>query len=392
MRLHNGHILGATAFLIAPVAVIVPLFLSTFLIMAACGAGYVRYVRDRSRHAPPLPLVGLVAALVAICAASLIWGLDPKSAAGKLAIVIVLMVAGLVVVDASLALSVEERRKLCQFLIGGFALGLAILVLERLGGAPIRHSQHSGWNNWHEIMLTFNRGSTVLAIAVWPAMLALERLCRPCGLILWIISGAVVASLLSGAAKLALVLGLCAFAASYALPRIAPRALASAVAVLVLTAPLLPRLLPPAPELKSYADMVSRSGYHRLLIWSFTAEKIAERPAFGWGFDSSRRIAGGEAKLDEYEAALPLHPHNAALQVWLELGASGGIIAAVLLGWVVLRLERIERRLERAVAAGAIIAALTIAFLSYGIWQSWWLGALWLGAGTTIAVAHGPRR
>ena len=32
---------------------------------------------------------------------------------------------------------------------------------------------------------------------------------------------------------------------------------------------------------------------HRLLIWDFTLNRIAERPLFGWGLDTSRAIPGG---------------------------------------------------------------------------------------------------
>ena len=33
-------------------------------------------------------------------------------------------------------------------------------------------------------------------------------------------------------------------------------------------------------------------------------------------------------------ATLPLHPHNAALQVWLELGLPGAALMALLLSWL----------------------------------------------------------
>jgi O-antigen ligase len=79
---------------------------------------------------------------------------------------------------------------------------------------------------------------------------------------------------------------------------------------------------------------------------------------------------------------MPLHPHNAALQIWLE---AGGIGAALTSLFVLLALSTAARRwpLSRPGAAASLsfaVAALLIAGLSYGIWQTWWLATLWLGA------------
>jgi O-antigen ligase len=74
---------------------------------------------------------------------------------------------------------------------------------------------------------------------------------------------------------------------------------------------------------------------------------------------------------------MPLHPHNAALQVWLELGAPGAALFALLVALVWGALARAEWPPLFAAAAGA---SLTVAFVgcfaTYGIWQEWWLGTL----------------
>ena len=41
-------------------------------------------------------------------------------------------------------------------------------------------------------------------------------------------------------------------------------------------------------------------------------------------------------------------------------------------------------------ATAALVAALVFAFLSYGIWQNWWLATLALGAMTVRAALPGP--
>jgi len=119
---------------------------------------------------------------------------------------------------------------------------------------------------------------------------------------------------------------------------------------------------------------VQLSWDERLDIWSFAAAKIVEKPWTGWGLDASRTFG----------SAISLHTHDAALQVWLELGAVGAVIAAAFWIGVWSLIEGLARRdrTAAAAAAGAAVAYLAIGGLSFGVWQEWWLG---LGAMAAVA-------
>ncbi|MEJ0067893.1 MAG: hypothetical protein WDO24_03180 [Pseudomonadota bacterium] len=69
---------------------------------------------------------------------------------------------------------------------------------------------------------------------------------------------------------------------------------------------------------------------------------------------------------------MPLHPHNGALQVWLELGAVGALVGALIALVVLSRLtpDRLAPA-ERAVGLATFATAAVELSLSYGIWQSW---------------------
>ncbi len=85
--------------------------------------------------------------------------------------------------------------------------------------------------------------------------------------------------------------------------------------------------------------------------------------------------------------ALPLHPHNASLQLWLELGLPGAALGAVLIGGIMIRIGRMATaRIDKAASAALVLGIATIGNLGYGAWQSWWLAAIWLSAGF-MAVA-----
>jgi len=110
-------------------------------------------------------------------------------------------------------------------------------------------------------------------------------------------------------------------------------------------------------------------------------QKIDEKPILGWGLDSSRAIPGGRDLSDAYGERLSLHPHNAALQLRLELGLPGLLLALALLLWIVWVPGRDPKR--GPMVLGVTTAATTIALMSYGIWQSWWIAALCLAAALT---------
>ena len=115
-----------------------------------------------------------------------------------------------------------------------------------------------------------------------------------------------------------------------------------------------------------------------------------DRPILGWGIDTARSLPGGKIQVTIARPAaqgettgpsaesgseppltvelLPLHPHNAALQVWVELGAVGAVLAMALVVLTVSRVGRLSRqKVDRAAALSFISAAFVIAYFGYGI-------------------------
>jgi O-antigen ligase len=181
------------------------------------------------------------------------------------------------------------------------------------------------------------------------------------------------------AAKTALAMSLPVMGLLYCWRGPAARLAAILSVIGILTAPLTLPALGRLPEVLATADAIKGSAWHRLLIWSFAGERIAERPLLGWGLDASRAIPGGTEEIRPGMKQLPLHPHNAALQLWLELGIPGALLSAFFVGWLWLRLGAAAwPRLYAAAAGGSLIAALVTASGAYGIWQEWWLGTLGL--------------
>lgn len=117
-------------------------------------------------------------------------------------------------------------------------------------------------------------------------------------------------------------------------------------------------------------EHVPNSWDARLNIWAFAANQIQVHAIRGWGIDASRTFG----------PAIPLHTHDAAMQLWLELGAIGAALAGVFFSWIAYRILDVadESREDAAMAAGALVTYVVIGGLSFGVWQEWWLaqGAL----------------
>jgi O-antigen ligase len=142
------------------------------------------------------------------------------------------------------------------------------------------------------------------------------------------------------------------------------------------------------------------SAQHRLTIWRFVSEKIMEKPLTGWGLDASRAMPGGKDKIHLHVKQcqspcyyvgerLPLHPHNLALQLWLELGLPGAALGAIAI-FGLFRAIAIQpiTRWDRALLTAQSSAGLVISGLSYGAWQAWWLSSLALAGALSVCMLN----
>ena len=91
-----------------------------------------------------------------------------------------------------------------------------------------------------------------------------------------------------------------------------------------------------------------------------------------------------DPKREMYGELLPLHSHNFALQILMETGLVGYIIFLMLVYSVLSKADRTLRvsLLERVFLIKILLITITLWYLNYGAWTSWWLHQL----GFTIAM------
>jgi O-antigen ligase len=127
----------------------------------------------------------------------------------------------------------------------------------------------------------------------------------------------------------------------------------------------------------------------RMEIWDFVSRRALENPVLGFGAEATRALSFDNAEI-YHKTSRALHPHNFALQLWIEFGVIGVGIAAFFLTDLLRCLRRLEIRHARFLLP-LLAACLSVALTSYGLWQSWWIGTLSLLAGTAaVVMKDGP--
>lgn len=379
--------MGPLVFLVPALTLFVPLSLATLLPVLALLAVICRVVSGTPHFRLNTSFALIVAAIMAAAAASAVWSIHPELTWDKFPRTAVIAVVGTVLLAAMRGFEPAQDRAILKAFLAGIALVFLLIVAGRvIGEILIRADTMEGSVN--NFLNNFNRPLSLLSIMIWPAAVILTDRRPVYGVMAVVACLALFATFQTGAATAAVAFGAIVFAAVYIAPRIMAPLTAALLGFSVLLAPTIDDILPPPKDLFEQLSL-PRSAYHRLLIWQFASDKIAERPLLGWGFNTSRAIPGGKENLDVSEAAMPLHPHNAALQWRLELGILGALLGAGLFVVAVESARRYGRnRLAQAGGAATVASAFSVAMLSFGAWQSWWLSGLFIIAGITVLACH----
>lgn len=123
-------------------------------------------------------------------------------------------------------------------------------------------------------------------------------------------------------------------------------------------------------------DLKGASAGQRMEIWDFLARQIFDKPVLGWGVESARAMTLDTEKLF-YRGTGIYHPHNAALQLWLEMGIAGVLLG---IGFLGLLFKRIASTRPNIYMMAGFSSVLMVSLTAYGLWQGWWLGVMFITA------------
>ncbi len=317
------------------------------------------------------PLGLAVLAFLGFAALSVAWSAAPRISLQSFA-EFGLTIAGAFVLGLALPQRMPQRRPL--LLAFSTALACLLILLQLWTDVAIRRAFGLRAEEF-----IFNRPSlTVLVLSIPLAWLLLRGGYRRVGAGVLALAALTVLQSESGAA----VLGLLAAIAAYGLARYSGRAAVSLVAVCTAAAILL------APVVGAMAERVLPPSVHeglarantraRVEIWKAFGEAVRRDPILGAGFGVSPRFAETPLarKTAPGDASVTLwHPHNAALQVWVELGAVGAALALIIVMLLLRTIARLPGEVQ-AVSLALVAAVVVVSLVGHGAWQGWWPAAI----------------
>lgn len=150
------------------------------------------------------------------------------------------------------------------------------------------------------------------------------------------------------------------------------------IAALTVCAPLIVQwVFQYAQSLDQIAFFEQGSAGPRLEIWDYVSRYAMERPYLGYGIEVTRTIEDFDSAEIFQSGTSILHPHNFAIQFWIEFGIVGVLALLSYFGVLFYRM-RLSFVSGKAgyLFFPIFITLLSIASTGYGIWQSWWLGLI----------------
>lgn len=404
---------------LAPVAVYSFVNLVVVLIVGALGVhgaqGLKRTIaRSTSDTSPELLIVAGIWLL--LCC---IWSVNISDAFSTLAKLALIALACLGLWSAISSLSYAHSRVLQSIIVMTGVLLIVIYAIEILLGAPISsvvkeiHSADLSTKLPPETRarlleerahLKIARGVVALGALSFAMSFIIWRRLKSPGLAagLWLTCLAVAFASHMTSVPVALLLAALSMIWVWVLPKNGLLHVATAATLFALVFPLIAYHIDAPERFGIDSAWLDTSSQHRVQIYHYTAQLIADRPLTGWGFRAARNLsdhapsfiaAGHTQPFNAKQTILPLHPHNMSLQLWLETGFVGVLL---FFGMLILGALRICRsRLvkgQRMMVAGTATFLFVVANLSFGVWQFHWISLIALAAGAVLVCSHRPRR
>ncbi len=381
-------ILCALIFLIGPMAAVarqglVPLLFA--LVLTLC---FMPSARQAWRSLSKSRLILFAVPLAAWSLASNLWA--PVAQWGPWVQTALTIIAGVLVSVGLRSLDADAVRRILKAAIIGGVVLLVFLLEEGMTKAAVlswarpEDIQTSDTLFFSLIMSLAARGTAVLAVTGFTVAVGIYLLTRSVWIAGLFLAAALIACIRLPMTTSALGLALAAVAAAcvYWRPKFFMGLLLAGLAAVVLMAGPAAQFIPDPANRAAAENQLELGVQHRLDVWRYVSNIADERPVVGHGFNAARFYAARQDKIAHSGLpALPTHPHNVPLQVWLELGGIGAAFTALVLFGVWRALQpALQSRLESAAIAALIASAGVIACFSFSVWSTWWIAALGLSA------------
>lgn len=323
------------------------------------------------------------ALLIGLICASSLWSAFPDAVwdrAGSLGPI--LLGCGLFL-SVALSLDIKAPKDAGLALIISFSIGLTIVLINFYSEMSI-YKLLKGLSQDENILFhVMNRPLCAFVVLIWPIMALYQSFkASKYGVwVVWLLLIAAVAIGHSQSAQLALLLSFLSFFIYGMTGRLFLWVVMSMIVFYSIAFPWI------WPEIY-YGflvdmDFYSKSSlrpqdlgfpFQRFELWTLISEEIQKRPYFGYGAEATKdMVFSGEKKFLHNESFL--HPHNMTVQIWAEFGALGIILLLTAIKVALNSIKFIPHTYQPHAVSG-FVAVYCMANMSYGIWQSWFVGTI----------------
>ena len=363
------------------IAVVAPRFLAFWPLIIGVYAYIHMFFYDKSRLKEffDVKYLAVILSISFLIILSSLWSVDSMYAFERSLGVFVILLSGFMVWNASKFIFVGNRnvKILCDYYPIMMMVMLFISYLNIEFGLPIYKILNSIDLLQEVNMSKFNRSGIALLILSIPAFMVCWYQ-KKYILFLLLLTGMFLVSMVteSQSVQLAFIVSILVFILpiGYAFLR---NSMALSVILLMIFSPfIMIWMFANLPELLLEYNFFQQSyAGHRLEIWSFVSHYIMINPLYGFGIEGTRLVESFDTQQLYFDGNNVLHPHNLALQVWMEFGLVGILFASAL---IIAFFKSIRGHIKIIMRFELIMffALVAISATAYGIWQSWWVGLI----------------
>ncbi len=335
---------------------------------------------------------------------SIFWSINQEESLDVFLRVILMVIAGFIFISHMRYIDDEGRKKLSGFIIIGMIIAIILAVFELASGGVISTVFRSfiSEKEYQFSVVDMNRGVCFLALMFWVFVLAVQNIIEDehkrvlIPLAFWVIMLNLLINLSSMSATLGFLASSLVFLMFCVFKEKLNKIIVVCIAIFMYLLPFSVHKINPSALDERY-ESIPESAVHRLYIWNFSSEKILEKPYIGYGVGSSRYIDGGDKKIYNAEnipdesrhgwVYLPIHPHNNAINIALELGLIGLSLFTFFVSILIWKISKFSfSHVAKASAISMVIAYLSIGSTGFGVWQYWWIAAAFISSGLMLAV------
>lgn len=365
-----------------------PRSIATF--SSAIGVAFYLAFLFISKQKPKLsrPTIYIVLATLALAIASLSWAKFEDETSKNIVKLIMVLPPQILLISLVQSLQSAHIKKYSIVFCYGLMTASVLLCFEYLSDGmlfkTIRGLPLEGYLNHSE----FNRGMTGLVIYAFSGWLLLTSNTKSVAMKLVYVAPLLLALILteSRAAQLSMLAG---FGALFLFPykyKATWITLKVMLVAFILTAPFLSTYTYKnyAATLQEAPMMESAFAGHRLEIWDFTSRYALTEPLHGHGLRVTGNIRDFDSKHVYSQSDRVLHPHNFAVQIWIEFGVIGAILASIIIFYILTLMQKNFSIAQQKIVLPTFATILVPAMVSFGMWQSWWIALIFHG--TAIAL------